>query len=38
MSALVQVMDWRQAADKPLSDPTMAQFADAYIRQPVSMS
>ena len=30
--ALVQVMAWRQTGDKPLHEPTMTQFADAYMR------
>ena len=30
--ALVQVMAWRQTGDKPLPEPTMTQFADAYMR------
>ena len=30
--ALVQVMVWRRAGDKPLPKPMMAQFTDAYMR------
>ena len=30
--ALVQVMAWRQIGDKPLPEPVMAQFTDAYMR------
>ena len=29
--ALVQVMAWRRIGDKPLPEPTMAQFTDAYM-------
>ena len=28
--ALVQVMAWRQTGDKPLPEPMMTQFIDAY--------
>ena len=31
-------MDWRRPGDKPLSEPMMAYFADAYMRRSVSMS
>ena len=31
-SALVQVMAWRRTADKPLPEPMMTQFTDAYMR------
>ena len=31
-SVLVQVMAWRQTGDEPLSEPTLAQFNDAYMR------
>ena len=27
---LVQIMAWRRSGDKPLSEPMMAQFTDAY--------
>ena len=30
--ALVQVMAWRRTGDKPLSEPMMTQFSDAYMR------
>ena len=30
--AVVQVMAWRQIGDKPLPEPMMAQFTDAYMR------
>ena len=30
--ALVQVMVWRRAGDKPLPEPMMVQFTDAYMR------
>ena len=29
---LVQVMAWRQIGDKPLPEPMMVQFIDAYMR------
>ena len=38
MSALVQIMVWCRTGDKPLSVPMMTQFADAFMRYPVSMS
>ena len=31
-SALVQVMAWRRTGDKPLPEPMMSQFTDAYMR------
>ena len=31
-SVLVQVMAWRRTGDKPLSEPMLTQFADAYMR------
>ena len=31
-SALVQVMAWRRTGDKPLPEPMLAQFTDAYMR------
>ena len=31
-SALVQVMAWRQTGNKPLPEPMMTQFIDAYTR------
>ena len=30
--ALVQVMAWRRTGDKPLPEPMMTQFSDAYMR------
>ena len=30
--ALVQVMDWRQTGDKPLSEPMLTQFVNAYMQ------
>ena len=30
--ALVQVMAWHRIGDKPLPEPMMAQFTDAYMR------
>ena len=30
--ALVQVMSWRWTGDKSLSEPMLAEFADAYMR------
>ena len=38
--ALVQIMDWRQAGDRPLSEPVMVCFTDANtcIRLSASMS
>ena len=29
---LVQVMDWRRRGDKPLPEPMLTQFTDAYMR------
>ena len=31
-SALVRVMAWRRTGDKPLPEPMMIQFTDAYMR------
>ena len=31
-SALVQVMAWRGTGDKPLCEPMLTQFADAYMQ------
>ena len=36
-SSLVQVMDRRPTDDKPLSEPTMSQLNDVYMRDPASM-
>ena len=30
--ALVQIMAWRWLGDKPLSDPMLTRFTDAYMR------
>ena len=32
-AALVQVMAWRRTGDKPLPEPMMTQFTDAYMQQ-----
>ena len=32
-SALAQIMTWRRTGDKPLPEPMMTQFIDAYMRQ-----
>ena len=37
-SALVQVMAWRRTGDKPLPEPMMTQFTDAYMRHWGEMS
>ena len=36
--ALVEIMAWCRPGDKPLSEPVTAQFTDAYMRHPASMS
>ena len=36
--ALVQVMAWRRRGDKPLPEPMLTQFTDAYMRHSASMS
>ena len=36
--SLVQVMAWRRAGDKPLPEPVMIQFTDAYMRHQGEMS
>ena len=36
--ALVPIMAWRRTGDKPLSEPMMTQFNDAYMRHSASMS
>ena len=38
MGALVQIMVWHQSDDKPLSEPMMVWFTDAYMRHSASMS
>ena len=30
--ALVQIVAWRRIGDKPLSEPMLTWFADAYVR------
>ena len=30
--ALVQIMAWRRIGDKPLSEPMLSRFTDAYMR------
>ena len=37
-SSLVQVMAWRQIGDKPLHEPMMTQFNDAYMCHQASMN
>ena len=32
ISALAHIMAWRPTGEKPLSEPVMAYFADAYMR------
>ena len=36
--ALVQIMAWYQGGDKPLSEPTMARFTEAYMLHSTSVS
>ena len=38
MPALVKIMAWRRPGDKPLSEPMMVSFTDAYMRHSASMS
>ena len=38
ISALIQIMAWRLTGDKPLSEPMMTQFNDAYMCHSASMS
>ena len=38
ISGLVKVMAWRRSSDKPLSEPMMVWFTDAYMRHPASVS
>ena len=37
-SVLVQVMAWRRKGDKPLPEPILTQFTDAYMRHQRKMS
>ena len=32
-AALVQVMAWRRSGDKPLPEPMLTYFTDAYMQQ-----
>ena len=36
--ALIQITPWHRSGDKPLSEPIMAQFTNAHMRQSVSMN
>ena len=36
--ALVQIMAWRQSGDKPLCEPMLTHFTDAYMRHKREMS
>ena len=36
--ALVQIMAWRRPGEKPLSEPMMVYFTEAYLRHSASMS
>ena len=36
-TALVQIMAWHWSGDKPLSEPMMVSFTDAYMRHSASM-
>ena len=36
--ALVHIIAWHRTGDKPLSEPMMTQFIDAYMRQSASMN
>ena len=38
IQALVQIMAWRRPGDKPLSEPMMVSFTEAYMRHSASMS
>ena len=37
-TTLVQVMAWRRTGDKPLPEPNLTQFTDAYVRHHGEMS
>ena len=37
MAALVQIMSWCRTSDKPLSEPMLACFTDAYMRHSASV-
>ena len=38
IAAFVQIMARRRPGDKPLSEPVVVLFADAYVRHSTSMS
>ena len=38
ITALVQKMSWHRSGDKPLSEPMVVKFTDAYMRDSASMS
>ena len=38
MAVLVQIMAWHRPGDKPLSEPMMGKFGDAYMRLSAAMS
>ena len=38
ITALVQIMAWCRPGDKPLSEPMMVKFTEAYMRHSASMS
>ena len=38
IAALAQIMAWRWSGHKPLSEPTMALFTDAYVHHLASMT
>ena len=38
MAALVQIMAWRRAGDKPLSEAMLVCFADAYMHHMASIA
>ena len=35
-SVLVQVMAWRRTGDKPLPEPMLDEFTDAYMRHSIT--
>ena len=37
-SALVQVIDWRRTSDKPLPEPKLAEFTNAYMQHSGEMT
>ena len=38
VTVLEKVMAWRRTGHKPLSEPMMVKFTDAYMRHPASTS